>query len=354
MNNKMPSIRSKFKMFFDRDADLKVLKNKKIAVIGCGSQGHAHALNLQDSGLDVVVGLQTGSKTVKRAKGAGLKVLETAKAAKFGDIIMMLVPDTLAPSIYEKSIKNYLTRGKVLAFAHGFNIHFGAINPSKDIDVIMIAPKGPGHLVRSLFKQGFGVPCLYAVHQNFSGFAEKIALAYAKGIGGTRAGVIKTSFKEETETDLFGEQVVLCGGLVELIKAGYETLVSAGYQPQVAYFECLHEVKLITDLIHIGGISAMNYSISDTAEWGEYCSGKRIITDKTREEMKKILTEIQNGSFAKKWIKEYKDGLTHFMHYRKEIIHHPVEEIGEPLRNMMRMKERFQDNSKFKIQKENL
>ncbi|KKP41140.1 MAG: ketol-acid reductoisomerase, ketol-acid reductoisomerase [Candidatus Peregrinibacteria bacterium GW2011_GWC2_33_13] len=333
---------AKIKMYYDKDADLKVLKAKTVAIIGCGSQGHAHALNLQDSGIKVIVGLRKGSKTWERAEEAGLKVLETGEAAKKADIIMMLTPDTAMPEIYKKSIEPNLTKGKALVFAHGFNIHFKTIVPPKNVDVFLVAPKGPGHMVRSVFKSGFGVPCLFAVHQDSSKNAKKLALVYAKGIGGTRAGVIETSFKEETETDLFGEQVVLCGGLVELIKRGFETLVEAGYQPHVAYFECLHEVKLITDLIHVGGISAMNYSISDTAEWGEYVSGPRIVNKDTKKEMKKILTEIQNGTFAKKWIKENKDGLPTFMKNREDIIKHPIEKIGEPLRDMMRMKERLQ------------
>lgn len=332
----------KVKMFYDKDVDLKFLKKKRVAVIGCGSQGHAHALNLKDSGIEVVVGLRRDSATVKKAREAGLKVMETSEAAAWADVIMMLAPDTAMRDIYATSIKPSLKKGKALAFAHGFNIHYALIKPPKDVDVFMVAPKGPGHLVRSVYVQGFGVPCLVAVSQNSSGNAKKIALAYAKALGGTRAGVIETTFKEETETDLFGEQVVLCGGLVQLIKNGYETLVEAGYQPHVAYFECLHEVKLITDLIHVGGISAMNYSVSDTAEWGEYVSGKRIINADTKKEMKRILKEIQNGSFAKKWVQECDNGLPNFMKARGEIINHPIEKIGETLRKMMRMQERLQ------------
>lgn len=324
------------------DADMEVLMGKKIAIIGCGSQGHAHALNLKESGLEVVVGLREGSSTWDKAKEAGLNVMSVAQASEQADIIMMLVPDTKQAEIYEESVKPHLTAGKALAFAHGFNIHFKLITPPADVDVFMIAPKGPGHLVRSTYVQGWGVPALKAVFQDISGKADKIAMAYAKGIGATRVGVIATTFKEETETDLFGEQVVLCGGLVRLIQAGFDTLVEAGYAPEVAYFECLHEVKLITDLIHVGGISAMNYSISDTAEWGEYVSGDRIITADTKAEMKKILTEIQNGEFAKKWVEETKNGMPNFMKYREELIDHPIEKIGEPLRKMMHISERLQ------------
>lgn len=330
------------KLLYDNDADMAVLEGKKVAIIGCGSQGHAHALNLKESGVDVVVGLREGSKTREKAEEAGLTVMETAAAAEVADIIMMLCPDTKQKAIYEESIKPHLSTGKALAFAHGFNIHFDLIAPGEDVDVFMIAPKGPGHLVRSTYTQGWGVPALKAVYKDATGNADKIALAYAKGIGATRAGVIETSFKEETETDLFGEQVVLCGGLVRLIQAGYETLIEAGYKPEVAYFECLHEVKLITDLIHVGGISAMNYSISNTAEWGEYVSGDRIITPETKVEMKKILSEIQSGEFAKKWVEENEKGLPNFMKAREDIVKHPIEKIGEPLRKMMRMSERLQ------------
>jgi len=330
------------KLLYDADADLSILEGRKIAIIGCGSQGHAHALNLKDSGLDVVVGLREGSKTRPKAEEAGLTVMETSKAAEVADIIMMLCPDTGQKKIYEESIAPHMKEGKALAFAHGFNIIYDLISPPEGVDVFMIAPKGPGHLVRSTFTQGWGVPALKAVERDATGQAHKIALAYAKGIGSTRAGVIETTFKEETETDLFGEQVVLCGGLVRLIQAGYETLVEAGYKPEVAYFECLHEVKLITDLIHVGGISAMNYSISDTAEWGEYVSGDRIITPETKLEMKKILQEIQNGEFAKKWVEENENDRPNFNRYRDEIVNHPIEQIGESLRKMMRIAERLQ------------
>lgn len=332
------------KIYYDSDVNLDILKNKKIGIIGYGSQGHAHALNLQDSGIDVRVGLREDSKTWPKAQEAGLRVVETSKAASESDIIMMLCPDQVAPEVYEKSIKPHLTKGKALVFAHGFNIHYKTIVPPKDVDVFMVAPKGPGRLVRSLYTQGSGTVCLFAIHQDFTLNAKNIALAYAKALGFTRIGAIETTFKEETETDLFGEQVVLCGGLIELIKKGFETLVEAGYQPEVAYFECLHEVKLIADLIHIGGISATNYSISDTAEWGEYCSGKRVVTDQTKKEMKKILSEIQDGSFAKKWTLEYKNGCPNFNKYRAEIANHPIEKIGDPIRKMIKLKERIKGN----------
>lgn len=328
------------KMYYDSDADLNILKNKKIGIIGCGSQGHAHVLNLQDSGIDVRVGLREDSKTWPKAQEAGLRVVETSQAASESDIIMMLCPDQVAPEVYEKSIKPYLTKGKALVFAHGFNIHYKMIVPPKNIDVFMVAPSGPGHLVRSLYLEGSGTACLLAIHQDFTLNAKNIALACAKALGFTRIGAIETTFEEETETDLFGEQVVLCGGLIELIKKGFETLVEAGYQPEVAYFECLHQVKLIADLIHVGGISATNYCISDTAEWGEYCSGKRIVTDQTKKEMKKILSEVQDGSFAKKWVSEYKNGCPNFNKYRDETANHPIEKIGDPIRKMIRLRDR--------------
>ena len=324
------------RMYYDDDANLDLLKDKTVAVIGCGSQGHAHALNLQDSGVKVVVGLRQGSKTWAKAEAAGLKVLETAEAAKQGDIIMMLVPDTAASEIYERYIAANLTPGKALAFAHGFNIHFKTIVPPTNVDVFMVAPKGPGHLVRATYTRGSGVPNLIAIYQNPSGKAKDIALAYAKGIGGTHVGVIETTFKEETETDLFGEQVVLCGGLSKLIQTAFETLVEAGYQPEIAYFECLHEVKLITDLIYVGGISTMRYSISDTAEWGDYVTGKRIITEETRNEMRRVLAEIQSGKFAKEWVAEYKAGLPNFKRMREEQSQHLIEQTGAPLREMMK------------------
>ncbi|MGB9809911.1 MAG: ketol-acid reductoisomerase, partial [Caldanaerobacter sp.] len=286
------------KMYYDKDANTEVLKGKKIAVIGFGSQGHAHALNLKDSGFDVVVGLYEGSKSKERAEKEGLTVLTVEEAAEKADVIMMLIPDEKQAKVYKESIEKNLKEGKALAFAHGFNIHFKQIVPPENVDVFMVAPKGPGHLVRRMYQEGKGVPCLVAVHQNYTGKAFEMALAYARGIGGTKAGVIETTFREETETDLFGEQAVLCGGLTELMKAGFETLVEAGYQPEIAYFECVNEMKLIVDLIYEGGFSYMRYSISDTAEFGDYMTGRRIITEETRKEMKKVLEEIQTGKFA--------------------------------------------------------
>jgi len=322
-------------LYYDQDADLSLLKGKTIAVLGYGSQGHAHALNLKDSGLDVVVGLREDSKSWQSAEDAGLKVLPTFEAAKAADFIMMLVPDQTQPDVYEAAVAPNLSAGKILAFAHGFNIHYGQIIPPEDVDVVMIAPKSPGHLVRRVYTEGNGTPCLVAVAQDASGRAKDVALSYAKGIGGTRAGVIETSFKEETETDLFGEQVVLCGGVVELIKSGFETLVGAGYQPEIAYFECLHEMKLIVDLIYEGGIQKMNDSISDTAEYGEYSRGSRIITEDTRKEMRKILTEIQDGSFAKEWILENKVNRPSLNAFRRNLADHPIEKVGKELRKMM-------------------
>jgi ketol-acid reductoisomerase len=323
------------KLYYDQDANLELLSGKKVAVIGYGSQGHAHALNLKDSGVDVLVGLYKGSKSWKLAEEAGLKVMEAAEAAKQADVIMILVPDEKQPKLYKESIEPNLEEGNMLMFAHGFNIHFGQITPPEYVDVAMVAPKGPGHTVRSQYQEGKGVPCLIAVHQDYSGRAKDLALAYAKAIGGTRAGVLETTFKEETETDLFGEQVVLCGGLSELIKAGFETLVEAGYQPECAYFECLHELKLIVDLINQGGLSYMRYSISDTAEFGDYTTGKRIITEETRKEMKKVLAEIQDGTFAKKWILENQANRPHFNAMRKREQEHPIEKVGKELRKMM-------------------
>ncbi len=323
------------KLYYDQDANLELLSGKKVAVIGYGSQGHAHALNLKDSGVDVVVGLYKGSKSWKLAEEAGLKVMEAAEAARQADIIMILIPDEKQPKLYKESIELNLEEGNMLMFAHGFNIHFGQITPPEYVDVAMVAPKGPGHTVRSQYQEGKGVPCLIAVHQDYSGRAKDLALAYAKAIGGTRAGVLETTFKEETETDLFGEQVVLCGGLSELIKAGFETLVEAGYQPECAYFECLHELKLIVDLINQGGLSYMRYSISDTAEFGDYTTGKRIITEETRKEMKKVLAEIQDGTFAKKWILENQANRPHFNAMRKREQEHPIEKVGKELRKMM-------------------
>jgi len=323
-------------MFYNKDANLKIIKNKTIAIIGCGSQGHAHALNLQESGLKVIVGLRKDSRTWKRAESVGLKVLETDQAAKRADIIVMLVPDTVAPEVYKKSIEPHLANNNSLVFAHGFNIHYQQIKPPKNIDVWMVAPKGPGHLVRSVYRQGAGVPALVAVYQDASGQAQEKALAYAKGIGSTRAGVLKTTFAEETETDLFGEQAVLCGGVSKLIQTAFEVLVEAGYQPQLAYFECLHELKLITDLIYQGGLEAMRYSVSDTAEWGDYVSGKRIINQQTKKRMQEVLADIQSGKFVKEWIAEAKTGFKQFKKCRQQEAQHQIAKIGAPLREMMR------------------
>ncbi len=322
------------KMFYASDCNLSLLDGKTVAIIGYGSQGHAHALNLHESGVDVVVGLYEGSKSWKIAEDAGLKVMTVAEAAKAGDIVMMLVPDEKQPDIYYASVEPYMTAGKALAFAHGFNIHFEQIIPPKDVDVIMIAPKGPGHTVRSEYVEGKGVPCLACAHQDATGRAMDIALAYAAGIGGSRAGVLETTFKTETETDLFGEQAVLCGGVTALMKAGFETLVEAGYDPQNAYFECIHEMKLIVDLIYQGGFSRMRYSISDTAEFGDYETGKRIITDDTKAEMKQVLKEIQDGTFAMKWISENKMGRPHFRATRRIESEHQLEKVGKELRKM--------------------
>jgi ketol-acid reductoisomerase len=324
------------KMYYDADCNPGLLKGKTIAVIGYGSQGHAHAQNLKDSGMDVVVGLAPGSKRRAEAKNAGLKVLDTADAAKAGDLIMVLTPDQVQPDIYESSIAEHLTAGKVLMFAHGFNIHYNQIVPPSDVDVIMVAPKGPGHTVRSQYQEGKGVPSLIAVYQDASGKAKDYALAYAAGIGAGRAGILETTFKVETETDLFGEQAVLCGGVTELMKAGFDTLVEAGYDPENAYFECVHEMKLIVDLIVQGGFSYMRYSISDTAEYGDYTTGRRIITRETREEMKKVLEEIQSGAFASKWIAENRaGGRANFLAMRRNEAEHPVEKTGANLRKLM-------------------
>ncbi|HHY82202.1 MAG TPA: ketol-acid reductoisomerase [Clostridiales bacterium] len=323
------------KLYYESDANLELLSGKKIAVIGYGSQGHAHALNLKESGVDVVVGLYKGSKSWSAAEAAGLTVMEAAEAAEAADMVMMLVPDEKQAELYKKSIEPNLQEGNALIFAHGFNIHFGQITPPDYVDVFMVAPKGPGHTVRSQFLEGKGVPCLIAVHQDFTGKAKDYALAYAKGIGSARAGILETTFREETETDLFGEQAVLCGGICELIKAGFETLVEAGYQPESAYFECLHEMKLIVDLINQGGLSYMRYSISDTAEYGDYCTGKRIITEETRKEMKKVLSEIQDGTFAKNWILENQANRPFFRAVRDREQNHPIERVGKELRKMM-------------------
>ena len=323
------------KVYYDNDADFNLLKGKKIAMLGYGSQGHAHALNLRDSGAQVVIGTRPHGKTWEIAAADGWQVQSVADAVKGADWVMMLLPDTAQAEVWEKEVAPHIKQGAVLSFSHGFNIHFKTIVPPAHLDVVMIAPKGPGHLVRRTFTEGGGTPALIAVHQNASGKARELALAYAKGIGSTRAGVLETTFKEETETDLFGEQAVLCGGLVELIKNGYETLTEAGYQPEVAYFECLHEVKLIVDLIYEGGIDWMNHSISDTAKWGEFVTGPRIVNAKTKEEMKKVLTEIQNGTFAKNWIAEDKAGRANFNRMKDAYAAHPIEKVGAALRAMM-------------------
>ncbi|NPU98811.1 MAG: ketol-acid reductoisomerase [Candidatus Omnitrophica bacterium] len=321
-------------MYYDQDANLEVLKNKTVAVIGYGSQGHAHSQNLRDSGIQVVVAEIPGPN-FDQAKADGFEVLTAAEAAQRGDLITITVPDQYQPQVYNSSIKPEMKAGKTLLFAHGFNIHFGQILPPAEVDVIMVAPKGPGHLVRRTFTEGGGVPALIAVQQNASGQAKETALAYAKGIGGTRAGVIETTFLEETETDLFGEQVVLCGGLTALLKAGFETLVEAGYQPEMAYFECVHELKLIIDLIYENGVAGMRYSISDTAEYGDLTRGPRIITEETKQEMKKILKEIQSGEFAREWILENQANRPVFNALRNKDLNHPVEQVGKQLRALM-------------------
>lgn len=323
------------KMFYEKDTNLELLKGKKVAVIGYGSQGHAHALNLHESGIDVVVGLYEGSKSVNKAKEAGLEVLSVKEAAKVADIIMILVPDEKQAKLYKEEIAPNLSSGNALVFAHGFNIHYNQIIPPTDVDVFMVAPKGPGHMVRRTYTEGSGVPCLIAVYQNPTGNARELALAYANGIGGARAGVLETTFKDETETDLFGEQAVLCGGCTALIKAGFETLVEAGYAPENAYFECLHEMKLIVDLLYQGGMSMMRYSISDTAEYGDYVVGNRIVTDETKKEMKKVLSEIQDGTFARNWLTENMVGRPHFNAMRRIEKEHQIEKVGRELRGMM-------------------
>lgn len=323
------------KIYYQSDCNLGLLKNKTVAIIGYGSQGHAHALNLHESGVKVIVGLYEGSKSWEKAEAAGLKVMTSKDAAKAADIIMILINDEKQADLYRESIQPSLTAGKVLAFAHGFNIHFKQILPPPDVDVIMIAPKGPGHTVRSEYVAGKGVPCLIAIHQDASGKAKDFALAYALGIGGARAGVLETTFRAETETDLFGEQAVLCGGVTALMKAGFETLVEAGYAPENAYFECIHEMKLIVDLIYHGGFQEMRNSISDTAEFGDYEIGKRIITEDTKKEMRKVLTEIQDGTFASKWIAENKaGGRAHFLAKRQVEAEHQLEQVGAELRKM--------------------
>jgi ketol-acid reductoisomerase len=322
------------KIYYQKDCNTDLLKDKTIAVIGYGSQGHAHALNLKDSGAKVVIGLYDGSKSWKLAEQAGFKVEAAADAVKKADLIMVLVNDEKQAELYKESIAPNLSAGKTLAFAHGFNIHYGQIQPPDDVDVIMIAPKGPGHTVRYEYEAGKGVPCLVAVYQDYSGKALETALAYSSGIGGARAGVLLTTFRSETETDLFGEQAVLCGGVTALMKAGFETLVEAGYDPENAYFECVHEMKLIVDLIYKGGFKMMRYSVSDTAEFGDYEVGKRIITDETKKEMKKVLEEIQDGTFARNWIMENKAGRPHFNACRRIEAEHDVEKVGEELRKM--------------------
>ena len=323
------------KMYYEQDCNKELLKSKTIAIIGYGSQGHAHALNLHESGYSVIVGLYEGSPSKEAAAKAGLKVKNTAEAVNAADIVMILVNDEKQVGIYNNDIQPNLREGMTLAFAHGFNIHFGQITPPANVDVLMIAPKGPGHTVRSQYQEGRGVPCLIAIHQNHTGNAKETALCYAYGIGGARAGILETTFKEETETDLFGEQAVLCGGVTALMKAGFETLVEAGYQPESAYFECVHEMKLIIDMVAATGISGMRHSISDTAEYGDYMTGNRIITDATKAEMKKILAEIQDGSFAKSWIKENADGRPSFAKIRQEEKELLVEKVGSELRSKM-------------------
>ncbi len=323
------------KIYYDKDADLNVYKNRKIAVVGYGIQGRGQALSLRDSGLNVMVAQRPGGVNYDQAVKDGFKPVDVQTAAKEADVLMILTQDHLQADIYNTDIKPFMKKGKSLAFSHGFNIHFGFIKPPKDVDVWMIAPKGPGALVRRQFEEGKGVPCLIAIYQDASGKAKKDALAYAKGIGGGRAGILETSFKEETETDLFGEQAVLCGGASELVKAGFETLVDAGYQPEIAYFECLHELKLIVDLMYEGGITGMRKRVSDTAEYGDYSRGPRVVTDRTRKEMKKILGEIQKGKFAKEWMNENKTGRKNLNQYRKDAEKHRIEKVGAELRNMM-------------------
>ena len=323
------------KIYYDQDADLGLLKNKSIAIIGYGSQGHAHVLNLKDSGQNVVVGLYKGSKSWGRAEKDGLRVTTVAEAAKMSDVVMILLPDQSQRQVFEESIKGALGKGKMLMFAHGFNIHFNQVVPPPDVDVSMIAPKAPGHVMRDLFTQGPGVPALVAVDQDVSGKARDLALAYGRGVGCTRAGVIETTFKEETETDLFGEQTTLCGGVSHLIKAAFETLVEAGYQPEVAYFECMHEMKLIVDLFYQGGLAYMRYSVSDTAEYGDYTRGPRVVSEDTKREMRKILGEIQSGQFAREWVLENQANRAGFLAMRRRDADHQIEEVGKRLRSMM-------------------
>ncbi len=323
------------KVYYDKDAELSIIQGKKVAIVGYGSQGHAHALNLKDSGVDVVVGLREGSPSATKARNAGLPVKSVADAVKGVDVVMVVAPDQNHQKIYETDIAPNLKNGAALAVAHGFSIHFGFVKPRADLDVFMVAPKGPGHLVRTTFTQGGGVPCLIALKQDASGKARGLALSYASAIGGGRAGVIETTFKDETETDLFGEQVVLCGGTSFLVQAGYETLIEAGYPPEMAYFECLHELKLIVDLMYEGGIANMRYSISNTAEYGDYTRGPRIVNEQTKAEMKKILKEIQSGQFAREWMAENEAGAKRFLDMRATGAKHPIEEVGARLRDMM-------------------
>ncbi|PJK30746.1 ketol-acid reductoisomerase [Minwuia thermotolerans] len=324
------------RVYYDRDADLNLIKSKKVMVVGYGSQGHAHAMNMRDSGVkDVAIGLREGSSTRKKAEEAGFRVMTAAEGAAWADVVMVATPDELQGELYRDELEPNLKEGSAMIFAHGLNIHFNLIEPRKDLDVFMIAPKGPGHTVRSEYQRGGGVPCLVAVHQDASGNALDVGLSYACAIGGGRAGIIETTFREECETDLFGEQVVLCGGLVELIRGGFETLVEAGYAPEMAYFECLHEVKLIVDLIYEGGIANMNYSISNTAEYGEYVTGPRIVTDETRAEMRRVLDDIQSGKFTREWMLENKVNQTSFKATRARNAQHPIEDVGEKLRAMM-------------------
>lgn len=323
------------KTYYNSDADLKFLADKTVAIIGYGSQGHAHALNLKESGVEVVVGLRSDSSSVQEAESNGLTVYEPAEAAKRGDIVMILIPDQFQKEFYEENIAPNLEEGNALAFAHGFNIHFDQIVPADNVDVFMVAPKGPGHLVRRVYTEGSGVPCLFAVYQDYTNTTKDTALAYAKAVGGTRAGVLETTFEEETETDLFGEQAVLCGGVSELIKAGFETLTDAGYQPEIAYFECLHELKLIVDLIYEGGIEGMYYSVSDTAEYGGLTRGTDVIDEDTKKRFKKILKDVQNGTFANEWIEENKKGTPVLNNLRTQLGDHQIEKVGKQLRSMM-------------------
>ena len=323
------------RVYYDRDADVNLIKGKKVAIIGFGSQGHAHALNLRDSGVKEVVAALRPGASAEKAKAQGFKVLDAAEAAKWADVMMMVTPDELQSDIYRQALHGNMKEGAALLFAHGLNIHFNLIEPRADLDVLMVAPKGPGHTVRSEYQRGGGVPCLIAVHKDATGRAHEVGLSYASAIGGGRAGIIETTFREECETDLFGEQVVLCGGLVELIRNGFETLVEAGYAPEMAYFECLHEVKLIVDLIYEGGIANMNYSISNTAEYGEYVTGPRIVTAETKKEMKRVLDDIQSGRFTRDWMLENKVNQTSFKATRAKLATHPIEEVGAKLRDMM-------------------